>query len=49
MAIYLRSVNHEKKMARVQSIADSFTICPMLLVKESKDAVAHAREMDWII
>lgn len=49
MAIYLRSVNHEKKMARVQSIANSFTICPMLLVQESTEAVTHAREMGWII
>jgi len=49
MAIYLRSVNHEKKMARVQSIADSFTTCPMLLVQESKEAVSHAREMGWIV
>lgn len=49
MAIYLRSVNHEKKMARVRNIADSFTICPMLLVQESKEAVEHARGMGWIV
>lgn len=49
MAIYLRSVNHDKKMARVKSIANSFTICPMLLVEESTEAVSHARGMGWII
>jgi phosphatidate phosphatase APP1 len=49
MAIYLRSVEHKKKMQRVQSIADSFTICPMLLVKESKEGVAHARENGWVV
>jgi phosphatidate phosphatase APP1 len=49
MAIYLRSVDHKKKMQRVKSIADSFTICPMLLIKESKEAVAHARENGWIV
>ncbi|WP_292892557.1 phosphatase domain-containing protein [Nonlabens sp.] len=49
MAIYLRSVDHKKKMKRVQSIADSFTICPMLLIKESAEAVAHARENGWIV
>lgn len=48
MAIYLRSVNHEKKMARVQTIADQFTICPMLLVQESNEALEHARSMNWI-
>jgi phosphatidate phosphatase APP1 len=49
MAIYLRSVNHKKKMQRVKSIADSFTICPMLLIKESTEAVAHARANSWIV
>jgi phosphatidate phosphatase APP1 len=49
MAIYLRSVNHKKKMLRVTSIAGGFTICPMLLVKESREAVAHARGMGWIV
>ncbi|WP_438962198.1 App1 family protein [Nonlabens sp.] len=49
MAIYLRSVNHEKKMARVKSIADSFKICPMLLVQESTEALDHARGMGWIV
>ncbi|MEN8898953.1 MAG: phosphatase domain-containing protein [Nonlabens sp.] len=49
LAIYLRSVEHKKKMQRVQSIADSFTICPMLLVKESKEAVVHARANGWIV
>jgi phosphatidate phosphatase APP1 len=49
MAIYLRSVEHKKKMQRVQSIADSFVICPMLLVKESKEAVEHARQNGWIV
>lgn len=48
LAIYLRSVNHSKKMARVRSIADSFTICPMLLVGDSSEAVRHARESGWI-
>ncbi len=49
MAIYLRSVNHQKKMDRVRNIASSFTICPMLLVQESREAVMHARDMGWIV
>jgi phosphatidate phosphatase APP1 len=49
MAIYLRSVNHSKKMQRVQKIADHFTICPMLLVTDSQMAVAHARKYGWIV
>ncbi len=49
MAIYLRSVKHEKKMLRIKSLADGFTICPMLLVEDSKTAVEHARENGWIV
>ena len=49
MAIYLRSVNHKKKMERIKSIADNFTICPMLLVEDSKVAVDHARKQGWIV
>jgi phosphatidate phosphatase APP1 len=48
LAIYLRSVNHKKKMQRVKNIADDFNICPMLLVKESQEAVIHARKNNWI-
>lgn len=48
LAIYLRSVNHAKKMARVRSVADSFTICPMILVGDSSEALIHARENGWI-
>ena len=49
LAIYLRSVNHKKKMLRVKSIADNFDICPMLLVADSKTAVDHARQEGWIV
>lgn len=48
LAIYLRSVNHSKKMARVRAIASAFTICPMILVGDSSEAVVHARENGWI-
>ncbi|MGB3590147.1 MAG: phosphatase domain-containing protein [Nonlabens sp.] len=49
MAIYLRSVNHKKKMLRIQNMANGFTICPMLLVQDSKVAVDHARKSGWIV
>lgn len=48
MAIYLRSVDHHRKMSRVQAIADAFTICPMLLIKDSSEALDHAQSMGWI-
>lgn len=49
MAIYLRSVNHRKKMLRIKTLADGFTICPMLLASDSKVLVDHARKKGWII
>ncbi len=48
LAIYLRTVNHSKKMTRVRSIANSFKICPMILVEDSSEAVKHARQHGWI-
>ncbi len=48
-AIYLRSVNHRRKMERIKSLASGFTICPMLLAEDSKVLVEHARSQGWII
>ncbi len=47
-AIYIRAVNHTKKMAAIQELVNSFKACPVLLVKESSEAMAHARENGWI-
>lgn len=48
-AIYIRAVNHSKKMAAIKEMADAFEICPVLLVKESSEAIKHARGMGWIV
>ena len=48
-AIYIRAVNHTKKEAAIKEMADAFEICPVLLVKESSEAIKHAREMGWIV
>ncbi len=48
LAIYLRSVRHEKRMKRVQSIIDNFDTVPVLMVENSVDAEKHARENGWI-
>jgi len=48
-AIYIRAVNHTKKMAAIKEMAEAFEVCPVLLVKESSEAMAHAREMGWIV
>lgn len=48
-AIYIRAVNHTKKMAAIKEMADAFEVCPVLLVKESSEAIKHARGMGWIV
>ncbi|QCX02250.1 DUF2183 domain-containing protein [Aggregatimonas sangjinii] len=47
-AIYLRSVNHKKKMIRVRGLVNSYKLTPILLVESSDQAVAHARENGFI-
>lgn len=48
LAIYMRNVNHKKKMLRVKGLFKNYEIVPVLLVEDSKAAEAHAREMDFI-
>ncbi|MCF4101966.1 DUF2183 domain-containing protein [Gillisia sp. M10.2A] len=48
LAIYLRSVNHERQMQRVKSIVDDFDTTPVLMVDSSVEAEEHARENGFI-
>lgn len=48
LAIYLRSVKHKKKMLRVKSIVDSYKTIPILLVKNSQQAIEHAKQNGFI-
>ncbi len=48
LAIYLRNVNHKKKMLRVKGLFEKYETVPVLLVENSKAAVEHAREMGFI-
>ncbi|MGB3774928.1 MAG: phosphatase domain-containing protein [Leeuwenhoekiella sp.] len=48
IAIYLRSVNHEKRVFRVRGLLEKFEITPALLVKDSHVAESHARELGLI-
>lgn len=47
-AIYLRSVNHDKRVFRVRGLLEKFKTTPAMLVKESTAAEKHAREMGLI-
>ncbi|WP_299244199.1 phosphatase domain-containing protein [uncultured Aquimarina sp.] len=48
LAIYLRSVNHERKEKRIKKIINSFTTTPILLVHSSQEAEEHARKHGFI-
>lgn len=48
LAIYLRSVNHKKRMQRVKGIVASYKSTPILLVESSKEAIEHARSIGFI-
>ena len=47
-AIYLRSVNHKKKMLRIKSLVDNYKLTPALLVESSDQAIAHAKANGFI-
>ncbi|HDZ14736.1 hypothetical protein LCGC14_1557840 [marine sediment metagenome] len=48
LAIYLRSVDHKKKMERVKGVFEKYKTTPVLLVESSKQAIEHARENGFI-
>lgn len=49
LAIYLRSVKHNKKMIRVKSLLDNYKTTPALLVESSEQAIIHARKNGFIL
>ena len=48
LCIYLRSVNHARRMQHVRSIVDNFRTTPVLLVETSEQAEAHARAQGFL-
>jgi phosphatidate phosphatase APP1 len=42
-AIYLRSVQHEKRMLRIRGLIDNYKTTPALLVESSEQAIEHAK------
>lgn len=49
LTIYLRSVQHKKRMERVKSIVTDFETTPVLLIDNSVDAEEHARQNGYIL
>ncbi|MGB1206332.1 MAG: App1 family protein [Chitinophagales bacterium] len=48
LAIYIRSVNEEKRDERVKLLAKISKDVPLILIKDSLEAAKHAAENDWI-
>ena len=47
-AIYIRTVNHKKRMLRIQRLIKDYTNVPVLLFQESKEVLVHARKLRLI-
>ena len=48
LAIYMRSVNHTKKMIRVKGLFEKYETAPVLLVEKSETAIEHAKQQGFI-
>jgi phosphatidate phosphatase APP1 len=48
-AIYLRAVEHKKKMKRISSLFATYKEVPVLIVEEGEHALKHAREHSFIV
>lgn len=48
LAIYLRSVDHKRKIRRIRALIDDFALVPMVLVNSSEQAIVHAKENRFI-
>ena len=47
-AIYIRTVNHKKRMLRIQRLIKDYTNVPVLLFKDSEEVLEHARKLRLI-
>lgn len=47
-AIYIRTVNHKKRMLRIQRLIKDYTNVPVLLFQESKEVLVHAKQLKLI-
>ncbi|WP_272973412.1 App1 family protein [Croceibacter atlanticus] len=46
--IYIRTVNHKKRMLRIQRLIKDYTNVPVLLFKDSEEVLEHARKLRLI-
>lgn len=48
-AIYLRAVNHSRKMNRISNLFADYNKVPVLIVENSEQAINHAKENGFIV
>jgi len=48
LAIYLRSINNAKKLELVEKMMHGYNQTPYLLVKDSQEAIVHAKKNGFI-
>ncbi len=48
LAIYLRTVKHNRKMQRIRQLFENFDVVPVLLVDDSEQAIKHARAHGFV-
>ena len=48
LAIYLRSVTHTKRMNRIEQLFEDYNEVPVLIVRSAEEALAHARQFQFI-
>lgn len=48
LAIYLRNVNHKRKMLRVKGLFENYETVPVLMLANTHEAEIHARKMGFI-
>lgn len=47
-AVYLRSVEHSRRMKRISNLFKNYDKVPVLIVENTQDAISHARENGFI-
>ncbi len=48
LAIYMRSVNHRRKMIRAKGLFKDYETVPVLMIEKSDEAIEHAKQMGFI-
>ena len=48
LSIYIRTVNHKKRMLRIQQLISDYTDVPVILFKDSKEVMNHSKKLGLV-